>query len=50
VVAPGERFRIRSGPAIRVTTASLGGADARAFAGDLAAIVAPPLARRRVIS
>jgi DNA-binding transcriptional MocR family regulator len=39
LVAPGERFRIRSGPAMRVTTASLGAADARSFAGDVAAIL-----------
>ncbi len=38
-VATGERFRIRSGPAIRVTTAALGADDAGALANDLAMIL-----------
>jgi DNA-binding transcriptional MocR family regulator len=49
VVAPGERFRIRSGPAVRVTIASLGAAEARMFANDLAAVLdASNRAGRRV--
>jgi len=36
-VAAGERFRLRSAPAIRVTTSALLPADARRFAADLAA-------------
>jgi DNA-binding transcriptional MocR family regulator len=35
-VAAGERFRIRSAPAIRVTTSALAPEEARRFAGDLA--------------
>jgi DNA-binding transcriptional MocR family regulator len=38
-VNAGERYRIRSGPAIRVTVAGLDVADARRFAEDLGAIV-----------
>jgi DNA-binding transcriptional MocR family regulator len=38
-VTAGQRFRQRSAPAIRVTTASLEPADARRFAGDLAAVL-----------
>jgi len=38
-VNAGERYRIASGPAIRVTTAALTPADAKRFAADLAAIV-----------
>lgn len=37
-VAAGERFRIRSSPAIRVTTSALRPADAERFAADLAAL------------
>ena len=37
-VAPGERFRVVSPPAIRVTTATLTPPDAERFAGDLAAV------------
>jgi DNA-binding transcriptional MocR family regulator len=37
-VAPGERFRLRSAPAIRVTTSVLAPDEARRFAADLAAI------------
>jgi DNA-binding transcriptional MocR family regulator len=36
-VAPGERFRIQSPPAIRVTTSALPPAEATRFAFDLAA-------------
>ena len=46
-VAPGERFRIRSGPAVRVTTASLDHAGARSFAADLAAVLDRPMRPRR---
>jgi DNA-binding transcriptional MocR family regulator len=35
-VAPGERFRVRSAPAIRVTTSALAPDDARRFAADFA--------------
>jgi DNA-binding transcriptional MocR family regulator len=40
-VAGGERFRIRSGPAIRVTTATLDVDEAGALADDLAAVLHP---------
>jgi DNA-binding transcriptional MocR family regulator len=40
-VAAGERFRLRSAPAIRVTTSALLPADARRFAADLAAALRP---------
>jgi DNA-binding transcriptional MocR family regulator len=40
-VAAGERFRLRSGPAIRVTVAELEPKDAAAFAEALAAILGP---------
>ena len=40
-VAPGERFRIQSPPAIRVTTSALQPAEAQRFAADLAAAVRP---------
>jgi DNA-binding transcriptional MocR family regulator len=40
-VAAGERFRLRTGPAIRVTISTLGRAQARSFAGDLADLLAP---------
>jgi DNA-binding transcriptional MocR family regulator len=43
-VLPGERFRLRSQPAIRVTVSALDAADAAALAGDLEAAMAP---RRR---
>ena len=43
-VLPGERFRLRSQPAIRVTVSALDVADAAALAGDLEAAMAP---RRR---
>jgi DNA-binding transcriptional MocR family regulator len=43
-VLPGERFRLRSRPAIRVTVSALDVADAAALAGDLEAATAP---RRR---
>jgi DNA-binding transcriptional MocR family regulator len=38
-VNAGERYRIRTGPAIRVTVAALTVADAEQFADDLAAVV-----------
>jgi DNA-binding transcriptional MocR family regulator len=38
-VAPGERFRLRSAPAIRVTTSALAPDEARRFAADLAAVL-----------
>lgn len=40
-VRAGERYRIRSPPAIRVTISTLNAAQARRFAHDLAALVAP---------
>jgi DNA-binding transcriptional MocR family regulator len=40
-VAPGERFRIQSPPAVRVTTSALLPADARRFAADLASATRP---------
>ena len=40
-VAAGERFRLRTGPAIRVTAAALEPADAPAFADALAALLGP---------
>jgi len=43
-VLPGERFRLRSRPAIRVTVSALDVADAAALAGDIEAAMAP---RRR---
>jgi len=41
VVAAGERFRIESPPAIRVTTSAMGPAEAHQFAADVAATVLP---------
>jgi len=40
-VAAGERYRIRTPPAIRVTIASLEAADAHKFANDLAEVLRP---------
>jgi DNA-binding transcriptional MocR family regulator len=40
-VAAGERFRIRSGPGIRVTISTLQPAEAARFAGDLASALRP---------
>jgi DNA-binding transcriptional MocR family regulator len=40
-VAAGERYRIKTPPAIRVTTASLDSADAIKFANDLAEVLRP---------
>lgn len=47
-VNAGERYRIASGPAIRVTIATLEPADAVRFAADLAAIVSPSRSRGAV--
>jgi DNA-binding transcriptional MocR family regulator len=44
-VAAGERYRMKTPPAIRVTTASLDVADAHRFANDLAQVLRP--AQRR---
>jgi DNA-binding transcriptional MocR family regulator len=44
-VAAGERYRIKTPPAIRVTVASLNATDARSFANDLAEVLRP--AQRR---
>jgi DNA-binding transcriptional MocR family regulator len=44
-VAAGERYRIRTPPAIRVTTAALDAPDAHTFANDLADVLRP--AQRR---
>jgi DNA-binding transcriptional MocR family regulator len=44
-VLAGERFRIAAPRAIRVTTATLDPADARTFASDLRAALAPPPSR-----
>ena len=41
-VAPGERFRMKSPPAIRVTTSALEPADAARFAAELARVVRQP--------
>src|SRR6516165_949271 len=38
-VGPGERFRYKSAPGIRVTTATLQPAEARRLAGEIAAVV-----------
>jgi DNA-binding transcriptional MocR family regulator len=40
-VVPGERFRLRSGPGIRVTVSTLDEAEAERLAGDVAAALAP---------
>ncbi len=40
-VAPGERYRMESHPALRVTSAALREGEAAAFADDLAAILRP---------
>ena len=40
-VAAGERFRLESGPAIRVTVARLDPRDAVRFADALAAVLSP---------
>lgn len=40
-VAPGERFRLRSGPGLRVTVTRLEGADADRFADAVAAVLRP---------
>ena len=44
-VTAGERYRLKSPPAIRVTISSLGAIEAKAFAADLAEVLRP--ARRR---
>jgi DNA-binding transcriptional MocR family regulator len=40
-VSAGERFRVRTGPAIRVSVATLAPAEASGLADDLAAVLAP---------
>jgi DNA-binding transcriptional MocR family regulator len=40
-VSAGERFRLQSGPALRITTATLEPEEAVALAADLAALLAP---------
>jgi len=40
-VLPGARFRLRSGPGIRVTVSTLDEAEAERLAGDIAAALAP---------
>jgi DNA-binding transcriptional MocR family regulator len=40
-VAAGERYRIKTAPAIRVTTAALDVSDAKLFANDLAEVLRP---------
>jgi DNA-binding transcriptional MocR family regulator len=40
-VLPGERFRLRSGPGVRVTVSTLEEAEAERLASDLAAALAP---------
>jgi DNA-binding transcriptional MocR family regulator len=40
-VLPGERFRLRSGPGIRITVSTLDQAEAERLAGDIAAALAP---------
>ncbi len=45
-VRAGERYRIQSAPAIRVTISTLGPADARRLAKDLAALVFPAVQTR----
>jgi DNA-binding transcriptional MocR family regulator len=47
-VNAGERYRIASGPAIRVTIATLTPDDAKKFAADLAAIIRPARSRGAV--
>jgi len=44
----GERYRIASAPAIRVTIATLTPDDAKKFAADLAAIIRPARSRGAV--
>jgi DNA-binding transcriptional MocR family regulator len=40
-VAPGERFRVRSGPGLRVTVSRLQADEARRFAADAASVLVP---------
>jgi DNA-binding transcriptional MocR family regulator len=40
-VMAGERFRVRTGPAIRITSAALGPDEAPALAADIQAVLAP---------
>ena len=47
-VNAGERYRIVSGPAIRITTAALSPDDAKRVAADLASIVRPTRSRAAV--
>jgi DNA-binding transcriptional MocR family regulator len=44
-VAAGERYRIKTPPAIRVTSASLDSQDSHKFANDLAEVLRPPQRR-----
>ena len=44
VVAAGERFRLRTAPAIRITTSALAPDEALRFAADLAAVIRPAAA------
>ncbi len=47
-VAPGARYRLGSGPGIRITTAELTAAEAQPLAGAVAAVLGPVPGRRYV--
>ena len=48
-VAAGERFRLKSPPAIRITVATMTEPEAKAFAADLGRLLHPgPGSRKRV--
>ncbi|MGV9267818.1 aminotransferase class I/II-fold pyridoxal phosphate-dependent enzyme [Kitasatospora sp. NPDC003701] len=49
VVAPGARFRLQSGPGLRITVARLDPADARRLADDLAAVLGTGGSESRLI-